>query len=124
LTGDTGAAGHDTTLRELGEEAQRPVAGAGDDGPRSPPTRDRPHTDARRHDDDDSANKELVRRLYGGLMAKGDTAVAEEVPVEDDLDHDILGVGQGGRQELVGRVDRLSRTGLESVSVRAKPGAA
>ena len=37
-----------------------------------------------------AANKELVRRLYGGLMAKGDTAVAEEVPAEDYLDHDTL----------------------------------
>ena len=54
-----------------------------------------------------AANKELVRRLYGGLMAKGDTAVAEEVLAEDYLDHDILGVGQGGRQELVGRAGRL-----------------
>jgi len=54
-----------------------------------------------------AANKALVRRLYGGLMAKGDTAVAEEVLAEDYLDHDILGVGQGGRQELVGRAGRL-----------------
>ena len=29
-----------------------------------------------------AANTEPVRRLYGGLMAKGDTAVAEEVPAE------------------------------------------
>jgi hypothetical protein len=56
-------------------------------------------------------------------MAKGDTAVAEEVLAEDYLDHDILDVGQAGRQELVGRADRLSRTSLDSVSVRAKPGA-
>jgi hypothetical protein len=51
-----------------------------------------------------AANKELVRRLYGGLMAKGDTAVAEKVLAEDYLDHDISGVGQGGRQELVAAV--------------------
>ena len=49
-------------------------------------------------------SKELVRRLYGGLMAKGDTAVAEEVLAEDYLDHDIPGVGEGGRQELVAAV--------------------
>jgi predicted ester cyclase len=47
------------------------------------------------------ANKELVRRLYGGLMAKGDTAVAAEVLAEGYLDHDIPGVGEGGSQELV-----------------------
>jgi hypothetical protein len=50
-----------------------------------------------------AANKELVRRLYGGL-AKGDTAVAEEVLAEGYLDHDIPGVGQGGGQELVAAV--------------------
>src|SRR5918995_5823179 len=49
-------------------------------------------------------NKDLVRRLYGGLMAKGDTAVAEEVLAEDYLDHDIPGVGEGGRKELVAAV--------------------
>jgi len=49
-------------------------------------------------------NKELVRRLYGGLMAKGDTAVAEEVLAEGYLDHDIPGVGEGGRKELVAAV--------------------
>ena len=49
-------------------------------------------------------NKELVRRLYGGLMAKGDTAVAEEVLAEDYLDHDIPAVSEGGRKELVAAV--------------------
>jgi predicted SnoaL-like aldol condensation-catalyzing enzyme len=49
-------------------------------------------------------NTELVQRLYGGLMAKGDTAVADEVLAEDYLDHDIPGVGEGGRQELVAAV--------------------
>jgi predicted ester cyclase len=49
-------------------------------------------------------NKELVRRLYSGLMAKGDTAVAEEVLAGDYLDHDIPGVGEGGRKELVAAV--------------------
>ena len=50
------------------------------------------------------ANKELVRRLYGGLMAKGDTAVADEVLADDYLDHDIPGVGEGGKRELVAAV--------------------
>jgi predicted ester cyclase len=49
-------------------------------------------------------NKELVRRLYGGLMAKGDTAVADEVLADDYLDHDIPGVGEGGKTELVAAV--------------------
>jgi predicted ester cyclase len=49
-------------------------------------------------------NTELVRRLYGGLMAKGDTAVADEVLADDYLDHDIPGIGEGGRQELVAAV--------------------
>jgi hypothetical protein len=50
------------------------------------------------------ANKELVRRLYGGLMAGGDTAVADQFLADDYLDHDIPGVGEGGRQELVAAV--------------------
>jgi predicted ester cyclase len=49
-------------------------------------------------------NTELARRLYGGLMAEGDTAVADEVLAEDYLDHDIPGVGEGGRKELVAAV--------------------
>jgi predicted ester cyclase len=48
-----------------------------------------------------AGNTELVRRLYGGLMAKGDTAVADELLATDYLDHDIPGVGEGGRKELV-----------------------
>jgi predicted ester cyclase len=50
------------------------------------------------------ANKELVRRLYGGLMAKGDTTVADQVLADDYLDHDIPGVGEGGKRELVAAV--------------------
>jgi predicted ester cyclase len=49
-------------------------------------------------------NTELVRRLYGGLMAKGDTAVADEVLADDYLDHDIPGVGEGRKKELVAAV--------------------
>jgi predicted ester cyclase len=51
-------------------------------------------------------NKELVRRLYGGLMATGDTAVADEV-LADDVDHDIPGVGEGGKRELVAAVQAV-----------------
>jgi predicted ester cyclase len=51
-----------------------------------------------------AGNIELVQRLYGGLMAKGDTAVADEVLATDYLDHDIPGVGEGGRRELVAAV--------------------
>jgi predicted SnoaL-like aldol condensation-catalyzing enzyme len=49
-------------------------------------------------------NTELVRRLYGGLMAEGDTAVADEVLADDYLDHDIPGVGEGRKKELVAAV--------------------
>jgi predicted ester cyclase len=37
-------------------------------------------------------------------MAKGDTAVADGVLAEDYLDHNIPGVGAGGRRELVAAV--------------------
>ena len=50
------------------------------------------------------ADKELVRWLYGGLMAAGDTAVADEVLADDYLDHDIPDVGEGGKGELVAAV--------------------
>jgi predicted ester cyclase/uncharacterized protein YndB with AHSA1/START domain len=47
------------------------------------------------------ANKELVRRLYGTLMAKGDIAAADAILTENYLDHDIPGhPGGGGRDEL------------------------
>lgn len=52
-------------------------------------------------------NKELVKRLYGGLMARGDTAVAGAVLADDYLDHDIPGVGEGGRHELVAAVQAV-----------------
>ena len=52
----------------------------------------------------EDGNKELVRRLYGGLMAGGDTAVADEVLAGDYVDHDIPGIGEGGKQELVAAV--------------------
>jgi len=52
-------------------------------------------------------NTELVRRLYGGLMAEGDTAVADDLLADDYLDHDIPGVGEGGRKELVAAVQAV-----------------
>ena len=52
-------------------------------------------------------NTELVRRLYGGLMAEGDTAVADDLLADDYLDHDIPGVGEGGRRELVAAVQAV-----------------
>lgn len=51
-----------------------------------------------------NANKELVRRLYGTLMADGDEASAREILAEDYVDHDIPGVGEGGREELISAV--------------------
>jgi predicted ester cyclase len=49
-------------------------------------------------------NKELVRGLYAGLMANGDTAVADDLLADDYVDHDIPGVGEGGKKELVAAV--------------------
>lgn len=47
------------------------------------------------------ANKELVRRLYGSLMANGDTAAADAILARNYADHDIPGhPGDGGREEL------------------------
>jgi uncharacterized protein YndB with AHSA1/START domain/predicted SnoaL-like aldol condensation-catalyzing enzyme len=47
------------------------------------------------------ANKELVRRLYGSLMANGDTAAADAILASGYADHDIPGrPGGGGREEL------------------------
>lgn len=46
-------------------------------------------------------NKELVQRLYNTLMAAGDSDSAREILAEDYLDHDIPGIGQGGREELI-----------------------
>lgn len=47
------------------------------------------------------ANKNLVIRLYGSLMANGDTRAADEVLAPDYLDHDIPGTsGDGGREQI------------------------
>jgi steroid delta-isomerase-like uncharacterized protein len=47
------------------------------------------------------ANKELVRRLYATLMAEGDTKSARSILAADYVDHDIPGLGAGGRDELI-----------------------
>jgi predicted ester cyclase len=46
-------------------------------------------------------NKELVRKLYGTLMTKGDTTLADSILAEDYVDHSIPGLpGDGNRQDL------------------------
>lgn len=47
------------------------------------------------------ANKELVHRLYGTLMAKGDVDTGREILADDYVDHDLPGIGEGGREELI-----------------------
>jgi len=56
---------------------------------------------------DTNANKELVHRLYGTLHAEGDAAAAREILAEDYVDHDIPGIGQGGREELISAVQAV-----------------
>ena len=47
------------------------------------------------------ANKDLVRRLYGTLMARGDTADDDEILADDYTDHSIPGhPGDGNREDL------------------------
>jgi predicted ester cyclase len=46
-------------------------------------------------------NKDLVRRLYEGLMTKGDNSVADAVVAPDYVDHDMPGFDRpAGREEL------------------------
>ncbi len=45
-------------------------------------------------------NKDLVRRLYAVLHGGGDTAAARQILSDDYLDHDLPGIGEGGRDEL------------------------
>jgi predicted ester cyclase len=46
-------------------------------------------------------NKELVRNLYGTLMANGDTASADSILAKDYVDHSIPGLsGNGNREDL------------------------
>jgi predicted SnoaL-like aldol condensation-catalyzing enzyme len=47
------------------------------------------------------ANKALVHELYGTLMARGDVASAERILAESYRDHDLPGIGEGGRAELI-----------------------
>ena len=54
-------------------------------------------SDARTAED----HKRLVTRLYGSLMARGDVDAGREVLADDYVDHDIPGVGAGGREDLV-----------------------
>jgi steroid delta-isomerase-like uncharacterized protein len=47
------------------------------------------------------ANKELVHRLYNTLMANGDVDAANEILAADYVDHDLPGIGEGGKAELI-----------------------
>ena len=49
----------------------------------------------------------LVRELYGRLMAQGDAAAGRELLAADYLDHDIPGVGPGGREALIDAVMKV-----------------
>ncbi len=63
------------------------------------------------------ANKDLVRRLYGTLMARGDTAAADEILAEDYVDHDVPGMpGDQGREEL-----KMSVLGVRAAFPDATP---
>jgi predicted ester cyclase len=50
-------------------------------------------------------NKQLVRNLYARLMGDGDRSAAAEMVADDYVDHDLPGIGEGGRQELVALVE-------------------
>lgn len=50
-------------------------------------------------------NKQLVRNLYARLMGDGDRSAAAEIVADDYVDHDLPGIGEGGRQELVALVE-------------------
>ncbi len=47
------------------------------------------------------ANKQLVRRLYDVLHANGDVEAARAIVAPDYIDHDLPGLGSGGREELI-----------------------
>lgn len=49
-------------------------------------------------------NKDLVRRLYSELHPGGNTSEAREILADSYVDHDIPGLGEGGREELIGAV--------------------
>jgi predicted SnoaL-like aldol condensation-catalyzing enzyme len=46
-------------------------------------------------------NKALVHELYGTLMAQGDVEAAQRILADEYRDHDLPGVGEGGRAELI-----------------------
>jgi predicted ester cyclase len=81
-----------------------------------------------------SANLHLVESLYATLMAQGDTIAAQRIVADHYVDHDIPGLGTGGRDELVAAVlavrgafpdikpelfERLAQNDLVSVRVEA-----
>jgi predicted ester cyclase/uncharacterized protein YndB with AHSA1/START domain len=45
--------------------------------------------------------RQLVRELYTRLMGEGDDAAGRTLLADDYIDHDIPGVGPGGREELI-----------------------
>jgi predicted ester cyclase len=65
-------------------------------------------------------NKDLVRRLYAGLMARGDTAVADEVVSAAYVDHDLPGIGEGGKKDLIGAVQAV-RASIPDISPSLGP---
>lgn len=73
-------------------------------------------------------NKDLVRRLYSELHPGGNTSEAREILADSYVDHDIPGLGEGGREELIGAVlasERQSRTSRRSSArywLRGGPG--
>lgn len=46
------------------------------------------------------ANKDLIRRMYAVLHGGGDTTAASEIVAQDYVDHDLPGLGTGGRDQL------------------------
>jgi predicted ester cyclase len=49
-------------------------------------------------------NRDLVRELYGSLMARGDEAAARRIHAEDYVDHDVPGPVPGNRDGLIAAV--------------------
>jgi steroid delta-isomerase-like uncharacterized protein len=47
------------------------------------------------------ANKDLVHRLYNILMAHGDIDSANQILADDYIDHDLPGIGEGGKGQLI-----------------------
>jgi predicted SnoaL-like aldol condensation-catalyzing enzyme len=49
----------------------------------------------------ETTNKALVHQLYGTLMAQGDLESAHRILADTYCDHDLPGIGEGGRAELI-----------------------